>query len=285
MGLVADLSNTSIAFDKPKDVVFGAVINAFVCVMHYFEIEFAFNFDPDPRRGVGGSPATREMWEIGIVQNVVFEMINFEYEDDTTFNTTFTNVVLDSVATVHLPFYQDPVIVPPGYKPIKPIVPVVDVFYTSRGYGQLADPWNPIGVVITNTPQSVNMADNPSFGARKQLKSGAWITVAEHILAFHTWLVAKSPSQVHVLANVGPFSLIFRMTCQPSSNLLTIGNPPFSFNFYGQQGIARRVNRFGRGAPAGVRGQAGRGSTHPVLQGQTANERGRQWLRTNNLLP
>lgn len=296
MGLVADLSSSSITFNNPRQgAVFGAIINMFACVMHEFAIEFEFNFDPNPRSGVGGSPATREWWEIGIVQNVVFELINFEYDDGTTFNRTFTNAVLDNVATAHNPFYHDPVIVPacqldpllPCSRYIHVMVPWVHVFYTSRGYGELLNPWGPIGddVEITNKPDSVDMVDEPSFGARKQLQNGAWITVAEHILAFQTWLVAKSPSQVHVLASVGPFSMIFWMTARPSSNLLTIGHPPHSFGFYGQQGIARRVNRSGRGSPASIRLQAGTGSTRPVLQGQTANERGRQWLRTNNLVP
>jgi hypothetical protein len=295
MGLVVDLPGSSFSFNNPKqDDVFGAVLNMFVCVMHEFEIVFGLGFDPDPRKGVGGSPAQPESWDIGIVQNVIFERMNFVYDNGTTFTADFPNPVLDSVATLNPPFYDDPVIVPackldpmlPCTKYVSVSEPVLNVFYTSRGYGELLAPTSvdPTGVAVTNSPNSVNMLDEPSFGARKMLKNGAWITDAEHIIAFQTWLVAKTPSKVHLLAYVGPFSLVFWMSAQPSPDLLSIGAPPNQFGFYGTDGIVKKVNR-SSSSSATIAMHSGAGGKGPVLVGPTANERGRNWLRTNNLLP
>ena len=293
MGLVWDPQNSSISFSNPtQGAVFGAISNFFVCVMYQFGVDFAFRFDPNPRRGVGGSPATRESWEIGIVQNVVYEKIDFEYSDGTAFTNVFTSAALDSVAQIHQPFYHDPVRMPacqlapnlPCSRYIPVMVPVVDLWYTSQGYGDLLDPWHPSGVAITNSPQSVNMVDEPTFGGRLRLSNGAIVTKAEHILGFQIWLIAKRQSQVHMLANVAPFSMVFWLSTQPTPNLLTIGTPAHSFGFYGSQGIVRTVIH-SSGVPANIRIQSGAGGRSPVLGGQTANDRGRRWLRSNGLLP
>jgi hypothetical protein len=292
--VLADLPNSSFRFSDPKQgSVFGALINGFLCVMHAFRIEFALTFDPSPTRGVGGSPMKRELWQIGIVQNVVFDKINFEYDGGIKFQETFRNSVLDSWATIHSPFYGDPVLVEtcqldphlPCKQFIRLMTPVIDVWYTSKGYGEFLSPYDPTEVLVNNQPNSVDMWDEPTFGARKQLSNGAWISVAERIRAFQIWLVAQTSTRVHVLASLGPFSLVFWMTARAPADLLSIGTPPNSFGYYGEAGITQSVNRSGKTPPPTLRMQAGTGGRNPVLTGQTANDRGRHWLINKGLIP
>jgi hypothetical protein len=294
MGLLADLANCSINFTNPKQgAAFGAITNLFICVMHAFDMEFGITFDPDPKKGVGGTFPAREWWDIGIIQNVVFEHIRFEYDDGSVFSEDFKDAVLDTVSSSHKPFYADPVIVPgcqldpmlPCARFIKVMEPVLEVAVTAKGYGELLDPWDSTGVAVANKPDSVTMADEPSFGARKQLQNGAWIADAEHIMAFQTWLVAQSPTTTHVVASFGPFSLVFWMTAQASPGQLSIGAPPHQFTFYGEKGTARKVNRKTTPASPTFQVQSGNGGRKPVLSGQTANDRGRQWLRSKGLVP
>jgi len=293
MGIVADLRNTTVNFRNPKkDVPMLAISNIFLCVQHAFDMTFSFTFDPDPRKGVGGSPKVRELWQVGIVQNVLFGMYNFEYDDGSRFKIEFPNAVLDSGASVvYLPFYNDPVRVPActldpilkcnRYVPI--MVPVAEIWYTSQGYGELVDPWNSTGVAIDNKPGSVNMIDEPTFGARLRLKNGALIKRAESISAFQTWLVAKRLQRTEVLATVPPFSLVFWLETKPSPGLLMIGTPPYDFAFYGESGISRKVKA--TGGQAGVRPQLGGGGRTPVLVGETANQRDNRWLQNSGLVP
>ncbi len=116
---------------------------------------------------MGGSPPQRESWSIGIVQNVVFERLNFEYSDGRRFTKEFPDPILDSVATQNPPFIHDPVFIEACKldpilsckKQIRVQEPVINVFYTSKGYGETLDPHDPTGVAFTNKPDSVNMVD------------------------------------------------------------------------------------------------------------------------------
>jgi len=293
MGILVDLPNSTVSFHSPTNgVPMGPISNTFICTMHAFEISFSVRFDPNPARGVGGSPASKEYWSVGIVQNVIHEMVNFRYDDGSQFTTVFNAAALDMIdRTANSPFYGDPIYLetcridpqlPCGHW-VPAQVPMMNVFYTSRGYGELLDPWNPTGVDISNQPDAVNIADEPNFGARLRLQNGALISRAEHVISIQTWLVAKTPSNTHLLAHVPAFSLVFWMDTRPSPGLLSIGTPPFSFGFYGEAGITRRVRS--SGATPSVRMGSGQGGRTPIMTGDTANTRGRNWLRTNGLLP
>jgi len=293
MGILADLPNSTVDFQNPKNgVPMGPITNMFICTMHAFEITFGVKFDPDPKSGVGGSPANMESWSVGVVQNVIHEMINFEYDDGSQFKEEFNSAALDSIdRTINLPFYGDPIYMEtckidpqlPCGKWIPAQVPVMNVFYTSRGYGELLDPWDAIGVHTSNKPDQLNVMDEPNFGARLRLKNGALISRAEHVMSFQTWLVAKTPTKTHFLAHVPAFSLVFWMQTTPSPGLLSIGTPPFNFAFCGEAGIAKKVKS--SGASATVKIGSGQGGRTPIMTGDTANVRGRNWLKKNNLLP
>ena len=292
MGIVADLDSISVIFTDPKkNVPMGAITNAFLCVQHAFEISFGIHFDPNPRKGVGGSPATKEAWQVGIVQNVLFEMYNFTYDDGSTFRTEFKHPVVDAGNKFYAPFYNEPVIVQAckldpmlkcsKYIPI--MIPVADIWYTSQGFGELLDPYNAIGVATSNKPDSFNLIDEPFFGARLRLPNGALIKRAESISAFQTWLVAQHGSTTDVLATVPPFSLAFWMETHASPGLLTIDTPPYDFAFYGEAGISTKVKADGEIAHLTPR--LGDGGRRPVLSGELANDRANNWAKGQGLTP
>ncbi len=294
MGLMVDLRQSRLNFLPPRrGTAMSAVGNVIHSVMHRFSINFSFGHDA--RRGVHLSSSPRSYWQIGIVQNVIFEYINFEYQAGAAFSTSFNSPVLDSSAIGYVPFYHDPVRSPPT--PITNprtmqthrvshdlMIPVRNIFYTPAGMGELLNPWHGSGVSIVNRNFAVDILDEPSFGAK--LRRGRAVVVkAEHIIAFQTWLIAKNGSQTRVLAHVSPFSLVFWVTTRPRPGLLSIGTPSHQSGFYGTMGVTRRVRRGGSGTPARVRIASGAGGRRPVLQGQTANDRALRWLRDNNLTP
>ncbi|MFZ0317499.1 MAG: hypothetical protein WAL56_00100 [Candidatus Sulfotelmatobacter sp.] len=292
MGIVADIPNTTVDFRDPKkNVPMLPISNLFVCVQHAFEMTFSFSFNPDPKKGIAISPKVKELWQIGIVQNVLFEMYNFEYDDGSVFKVEFPHAVIDTGASIYLPFYNDPVRIPAcvfdhtlscgKFLPI--MIPATDIWQTSLGYGELLDPWSATGVAIDNQPSSLNMIDEPFFGARLRLKNGALISRAESISAFQTWLVAQHGPRVEVLATVPPFSLVFWLTTRPSTGMLSIDTPPHDFGFYGESGISRHVRVSGHTAT--VLPRLGSGGRKPVLTGQTANDRANNWIQSQGLVP
>ena len=289
MGIVADIPNTTVNFKNPKKgIPMLPISNLFLCVQHAFDMTFAFKFDSNPKKGVGGSPQLRDLWQIGIVQNVLFEMYNFEYDDGSTFKVEFKDAAVDSGAAIYPPFYGDPAYIPAckidpilkcdRYIPI--MVPVSDVWITKTGYTDFPDPWTN---ATDNRPTSLDMIDEPFFGARLRLKNGALISRAESITAFQTWLVAQRGQQTEVLATVPPFSLVFWLQTQPSPGLLSIGTPPHSFAFYGENGISRKVKA--SGGVANITPRAGNGGRTPVLTGETANDRANKWIKSVGLVP
>jgi len=246
-----------------------------------YMIRFGIGFDPSPRKGVGGSPAGKQSWTIGVVQNVVSEIVKLEYDDGSVFQTTFPTPVLDSSAKFYKPFVYD---LPDQSGPAAPGKrPLVDVTYTSKGYDELFDPFDP--PVITNRPNFVDMVDRPSISAKLILASGGWIQKATHIVSFQVWLVATTPAGTLLIANVPPFSLV--ATCElivPSGIARQIFSSPIAstFNSYTEAGIARTVNINSNGRT--VTATEGGGGVTPVLTGTTANDRGEAWLRTNQLV-
>ena len=293
MGMIIDIQYSNIQFSNPRrGTVLLPLRNIVHSVMHNFTVYFVFRFDP--RRGVP-PPSSRQLWRIGIVQNVIFEKISFEYQGGAVFNVIFNNSVLDSSASPsNRPFYHDPVRTPPQpitnpntgrtiRRSINVMIPFLDVWYGSQGFGELLDPFHPSGISLSNNG-SVDILDEPGFGAKLRYGRSV-LTRAEHIMTFQSWLVAKSPNRTHILAHVHPFSLVFWVTTQPAPNLLGIGVPAHRYGFYGQQGIVRRISQTPGTAPANIGVGNGAGGRTPVLQGTTATERGLHWLGANRLLP
>src|SRR5262245_22887542 len=229
MGLDVDIGRSSMTFSNPKDgTVFNPLRGLFYCVMHQFTAEFEFGFDPDPAKGVGGAPASRRLLQVGIVQNILYEQLTFEYSNGSKFTKEFLIPVLDTSAKHSLPFIYDPTFVPECMYDsslsctimIPVMTPVRDLFYTAKGYEELLNPWDPSGVELRDPPTSVDMIDEPLFGAPTFLPgTKAVITKAERILAIQTWLIAMSSSDVFVVAHIGPFSLIFWLETEPAPGM------------------------------------------------------------------
>ena len=55
--------------------------------MYKFKFNFSITFDPDPNKGYGKGVTEKQHWRIGIVQNVIFEMMKFEYNDGAVLKT------------------------------------------------------------------------------------------------------------------------------------------------------------------------------------------------------
>ena len=292
MGLLPDLHYGRPNFTDPKD---GTEINlldgGFTNLMHAFAIEFYFKFDP--KLGIGGVTPMKEQWQVGIVQNVIFEHMRYEYEGGVVFDQEFVNPILDSTATKSFPFYGEPVFVPgpslygiPSKKMTPLTVPVVNIWLTSKGYGTALNPRDPSGVAITNEPSSVDIMDEPKFGGRTQLGNRAMIKKADHIMSFQAWLIAIKGTQSEVLASCEPFSLVSNLTFEKRDKKKEYGRgtPKYTSTYHGTKGIERHLRTKVSGTPD-IAIVAGNGGRSPVLSGDTANARGRSWLHTNNLIP
>ena len=293
MGILPDLPHCQANFTDPKDATeINLLDGTFVNVMHAFNMEFYLKFDP--KTGIGGATPIREQWQVGIVQNVVYEHLRYEYEGKTIFETEFVPPALDTMAKKSLPFYGEPYyeLAPPMYgipskKKIPIMVPVISIWLTPKGYGSELNPSDPSGVKITNEPSSVNIMDQPGFGARTRLANGAMIKKADHILSFQAWLVAIKGTQLEVMASCEPFSLISNLTFDDRDKQKEYGlggTPQFVSSFHGAKGIERRLRTDKNGTP-NVAIVAGNGGRPPVTSGTSATTRGRGWLLANDLVP
>jgi hypothetical protein len=297
MGIIADTANYDLSLTDPPGgwVDMNMVGNYFTCFQQHAELTFGLKFDTNPRNGVGGTaPSTPpfQNWEIGIVQNVLFEMYNFEYENHLTFTKTFPTQVLDSVAQIHQGFYSDPYAlsfcVPGGVKcSTQAVRAAEDIVISATGYDYFTDPFT--NTASGNKPSSLTMVDDPRFSSKLRFGTST-ILRAESITAFQVWLVARrgpaaSPAALSVLASLGPFSIVMSMTTQGSTGSL-LSTPSYSVQAYAQTGISRAVNRspnFSPGVKLSI--QAGSGGTAPIMTGTTANMRALAWLNQNGLLP
>lgn len=284
MGMFVDLTHSNFDFRVDSSSGGGAFVAGPNLVLGpvWFKIKFGISFVANPHRGFGGSPSGVEDWKVGIVQNVLFEKVRLEYDDARVFETEFNDAVLDSRAQFNLPFVYDP---PPNPSPAGGWRPVASIVYTSRGYDYFLDPFDPDGP-LDNKPNFVDMIDTPSLSPKLIGPGGAWIKKASRITSFQAWLVAKSPTQTFLLANVPPISVICEYETDPPtfgparmvSSLPTI----LSYKAYAEAGISKTITAHGSGKSVRVEGNSGK--RRPVMSGGTAGARGQKWLSDNGLI-
>jgi hypothetical protein len=307
MGIVADLGRSSITFKDPKwldrATTISRINNDLAYDMQAFTIEFGILFDPDPQKGVGASPKDAQSWRIGLVQNVLYERLYFEYDDKSTFQMELTTPSVDIVpATNEFPFYATPKPGAPGTRP------VADITYTAQGYGETS------ARKFDNKPDMLSLWDQPGGGAFFR-KNGAMINRVEKTLAFQTWLVAiktgefstssafvdkmrdafipklvrTAGTSVAVLAHIPPFSLMFwfELKSKGFKPKRMLDTPPFDWGVYGQNGHfpAKRINRSiqGLGPTPDIKPALGDGKRFPATKGPPANEIAHNWLAANGL--
>lgn len=288
MGIVVDLQRSDITIKDPlfPHDAMDAMHNQVGFDMHSFMIAFGVAFDADPKKGVGGAPADADLWRIGIVQNVMYQMLNFEYENNNKFTVEFKTPAVDIVdGTFSKPFYADPVF----GRTRRNTRPVSDIWFTSQGYGELLSPISANGVATNNKPDSLDMWDEPSTGVKMRLNDGSLITRIEKVVSFQTWLVAKTGGNIQVLAHAPPFSLAFWIDTLPSTSStrdLSFFTPKFKSGFFAQKGIwsAKTVSRTASGSPI-VQPALGNGGKTPVLSGQSAGERAVAWIKSKGIYP
>ena len=279
MGIVVDLQRSEINFKDPVIMPdpMDVIHNQLVLEMHSFEAKFGIAFDPDPKVGVGGAPPDEETWRIGIIQNVVYEKSHYEYEGRKPFDVEFKDAVVDvDDKGTHFPFVGDPDFKPPVERP------VWDICYTSQGYGELLNP-STGGLATTNKPDTFNSSDQPNLVTKLRISKGSIIKRAEKLTSFQLWLVARSPKATHVLANIPPFTLVYWLeTTSALKTDLSTETPSFKYEFYGENGIVKKVRTSGSGTPS-IRASLGVGVKSPVMTGIRANKRIRDWANSNGL--
>lgn len=254
--------------------------------MHSFTITFGISFNPDPKKGYGGNPREPDLFRIGIIQNVLYERLYFEYDNHRKFVKEFTAPAVDSVSgTFGLPFYADPVLSGQRGKER----PYTDIWCTPQGYGELLNPYSSSGVATNNQPGIVDVWDQPGGGATLKL-DGSMISRVEKVLSFQAWLVVKNGVKIEVLAHIPPFSLVFWLcTTREKSTRpkYSFDTPSFKYGYYGVNGLFTNkkidytITKIGN-APT-VQPTPGTGGRFPTTSGQIALDRAWQWLGANGL--
>ena len=290
MGLVANLANSTFnvvsnSASPPEAEPIGD--GEFSCTMQMFAGNFAFDF----KRGQGlappASPPTAA-WDIGIVQNVLYEKMLFKYEHRTV-KTEFAKPAVDSQSSTSFPFIQDGVRVETadGFREVRP---VQELYYNTNGLGELISPYDsfpndlvPIPEKRRSVVQTVNFVDQPSFGCPLRPSNGGLLLEAYQIVTFMVWLVAIDPfrraGSPQTLAHVGPFSLVYRaVALDPQNYTYTLSYPPYSYFAYGVNGYTRSVNAALQSRSPQIKVKSGKGERAPLLTGHTANQRDATWF-------
>jgi hypothetical protein len=245
--------------------------------MGVLDCRFMIGFNP--RGGVGGTPATPQQVTIGIVQNVVFERMVLTY-GSTEFSVDFPGAALDTIANFYTPFYADPDLGSGMAQSSE------DIWLTANGYDRIIDPFDPTGKGASNTPGLLELADQPSLGLRLRLDDGSMLTSAERIIALQQWVIVQQNGRNLTIASAGPFSMVYWMNVQSMGS--TLGLPSFHYAGFGADGIFKRKDlakdEFQATSNASTKFQLGNGGRNPVFGGQTANDRGLDWVTRNGLV-
>jgi hypothetical protein len=257
-----------------------------------FTIQFGISFNPKADRGFGGAPSDEQLVQIGIVQNVLFLMNNFEYDNQQNIGFQMLHAAVDIRQDAFTrvftgePFFG---VQRPNERPYSVI------WFTSQGYGELLNPNDPSGVSTNNKPDSFFAVDEPSSVVVRELNGGL-IRRIEDVITFQAWLVALSGGQMNVLAHVPPFTLVFWLD-RTSGRGDYFHSPKFRFGIYGENGIfnpQRGVNRdhqhTGLGGATGrvspnVQPGLGNGGRVPLTSGRRAADILNGFLKARGLLP
>jgi hypothetical protein len=267
---------------------------------YFYEVDVEY----DPRARVAPAPTSVSMWNIGLVQNVLYERIEIEYLDQEPFTVTWARPALDIGSEAYRPFYNEPdvleVSIPysvAGFDRLlisrEAVVPVHSLFYGPNGLGQLLDPWDPAGYApMQNQSVRLRMIDQPFLMLRNW--KGTELVRVLQVLALRFWIVAMpSGGRGVVLGLSPPFTLVAWMRLVPRVLQTIQPNPEHAW--YSHQGVHRRVmttlQQVQRYRAAQARGGGQRlapqpaSSPLPLLTGLSANDRAERWLRDNSLLP
>lgn len=284
MGLLIDLDKSSLTFAPSKTQSLHEVENKFWFDSVRADIQFSFAFEPGSSDGVP-PPKRPENWRVGIVMNVVYASLYFQYEGMKPISHEFTKPLLDSAAdTKYLPFVHQPVmgsakLVDPNLPNIAvPIMtPVRDVVFSPDGIREDRFSRRP------DQHLDVRYVDVPRYGGILFTKGGAWIRDARSIVTLGIWCVAMpvgDPRKATVLGYVDPFSLVSSVEFEKKEGPRSLGVPKWSANDTVRLCRVRFVDRGLPNCPdnAHSRLHSGPGNAMPVLDGTTAVTTIRGWL-------
>jgi hypothetical protein len=289
MGIVLD-RNGSYAVTKTPNTNPGVepILNTATIFSHRTEVRLAYQFKDSPNLGAPAPLSGRDYFQIGLIQNVLFEKIFFQYDGQPPIAKEWVTRVVDSAGD-SFPFYGDGdrVLLPSG-KQSENTTPFREFFYGPKGFGQVSNPFGGSADDIDlENKGSVNMIDEPMVQVPFR-KDGDSLRVAEHILAFGLWLVLvdtgrKSPTVA--VGHLGPFTVLSRTEFELVDGLSAFSTPDYRFFFHAQNGIAKRLNKAiaDRGGSTSLTPQ--QGGKLPLMTGETANTRGLQWMQSVGLAP
>lgn len=289
MGITTDVDNSKISFDKSKaEISMEAVRNLFICKMPQFEIFYTYKFDVSSNNIV--IPKNPELWDIGIVQNVLYDKFYYNYADGFVAQKEFTKPALDVAQVAHKPFLHGPVeMLAPNsrtsHKNPTSMIPVRRNWYASCGLGEEIISFSPCELKKNSEDLYVDVLDQPAFGTRlnHSLRGGV-IKNAYRLLEFKNWLVAKSDKKIVVLGHMDSFSLVFWMDTTTTPEL-SIDTPGFSAGFYVQKGKVKEIMKKNSQTAVEITVYGGKSVIQPIVDGETANDRAYAWYKENELFP
>jgi hypothetical protein len=254
-------------------------------------------FERDSRSGPP-TPKRDEQWQVGLVQNVLFDRIVLTYRGFTPFVATFGSPILDAGSRENLPFYG-----PPEWLTIRRrrvalgqqkagdeqfiFVPATAFNYGPSGISSLLlDPYPANPRVRTYAPidtaMEVSFEDAPALEIPRFHERGE-LMHAQRVLALQFWVVARSPSkQPFVLAHSPQFSLDVWADMEATEHKASGAFPDWgSCVFDGIVRESQHLKRCPDGKPLDPR--PGAGSKLPVLKAPTALERGQQFFKMHKI--
>lgn len=264
-----------------------------------------YSYDADvefnARAHLAPAPRQIEPWRIGVVQNVLYERILIEYLDEDPYTVTWSRSALDIGSESYRPFYNGPYVIEGRIlvsvdgidREVEyrvPVIAVHEVLYGPRGLGVLYDPWDPSGYSLQpNQILRISMEDQPAHAIRNSY--GSELVRAERLMILRFWIIAMGPrSRPVVLGASPPFTLVAWMRLAQRQYRALQPRP--AWGSYSLTGTHTRIierreqieSLQSRGEP--LRPLPAQGDTPtPLLTGTSANARGLEWMRRNNLLP
>ena len=228
-------------------------------------------------------PKGSEQWNVGFIQNVVFDMIAVEYEGGKKFSGRWDAPILDASSDQAAPFYAE------AWK--QPIV-CRPLIYDGSKITEVSVAANGQSLTYAGVSDAgFAMSDGPQVQLRAKLDSGASLISFQRAISLQTWLVARKPNNETIfLLGVGPETLYLEASLKPLPQMSLMRQEEYSGNYAWTGGIETNLARLSSISSGRVKGPQIQAKPHPanvkaVMDGDLANARGMNWIRANALIP
>lgn len=249
-------------------------------------------------------PAAWQHWRVGIVQNVLRELMVVDFQSR-RFEEEWEEAAVDYYDIRYAPFIIGPQQRRVHFGPLNrtftfDVTAVQSLWYgPGGGLAPHRDGQGPPGRGPAprsgRRGYSVEFIDAP-YTPLRQSYGGRPLTRALHVLALQFWVLAIQPRTATevVLAHSPPFTLVSGFEVRaPGGGRLPIVPPDPTWVSYSRRGIAvpsrdvtmdqlRQASQ--RGSSGALVPRRGGGGRSPVLRGETAIARAERWLRSHHLV-